>query len=267
MKMNATTDTVAEIPVSNQQFLKVLFGEDAPNAHVTSFKDDPTDIPNDRRAACWGGGYFKQTYIQPEANQYYTISTFAPDENGRSRRRKVLFKACHIIVADDVKEKLPEENVRLLPAPTFKLETSPGSEQWGWCLDTPCTDRHRVENLLDGLIKKGLAPDGKDPGMAGVTRYVRLPEGCNTKASRVAANGGVAPPCRMLEWNPERRVSIESLAEPFGVDLNAERREGRIDGAADIPDHPVLNAGLNIKSILSDGRYDITCPWVDEHTG
>ena len=255
------------IEVTNDEFIKTIFGDDYPYAHVTSFPDDPSNLTNDRRGICWGGGYYHNTYIQPGTNQYYTISTFMGDDNNRSRRRKVLFRCTHVIVADDVVEKLPIANVMRLPHPTFKLETSPGSEQWGWVLNHPETDRAKVENLLDGLVDKGLAPSGKDPGMKGVTRYVRLPEGVNTKASRVLANHGFPPKCNMIEWNPEIRVSLQDLADPFGVDINAERREGRIDGASDIPDHPLLHSGLTIKEVRSDGRFDIQCPWVDEHTG
>jgi len=257
------------IMVTNANFLKTIFRDDDSFAHVTSFKDDPSDISADRRMKCWAGGYNCRTALIPESNQYFTISTFFADDQGKARRRKTLFRATHIIVADDVCEKLPEENVLKLPLPTYKLETSPGSQQWGWVLNIPCTEREQIENLLDGLVEKGLAPDSKDPGMKGVTRYVRLPEGVNTKAKRIAANNNVAPKCQMLEWNPERTTTIEALAEPFGVDLDTPRRESRVDGAADIPDHPLLNLPdiIVVKNILSGGRFDIVCPWVSEHTG
>lgn len=264
---SVTQPALSEIyVVNNQEFIKAVFGVDAPWAHVTSFMDDPADIQADRRHLCWGGDYNCRRPLIPNSNQYYTISTFYADDQQKARRRKALFRSTHVIVADDVEEKLPLERVQILPPPSFKLETSPGSQQWGWILETPCTERSQVENLLDGLVAQGLAPDGKDPGMKGVTRYVRLPDGVNTKASRVAANGGEAPRCRMIEWHPERKVKLTDLSAPFSVDLFAARREGAIDGAADIPDHPLLEV-VHVKSVLSEGRFDITCPWVDEHTG
>ena len=250
--------------ISNAEFLKVLFGDDHIWAHVCCFPDDPSNIPGERRGV-WAGNYFRNYYLQPGTNQYFCISTFMGDEDGRSRRRKANFRYTHVIVADDVNEKLPVSNVMRLPHPTYKLQTSPGSEQWGWVLNVPCQERHRVENLLDGLVAQGLAPDGKDPGMKGVTRYVRLPEGVNTKASKLVE--GVPQPCRVIEWNPTIKVSIEDLAKPFGVDLDAERRETRVDGAADIPDHPLLHVPeISIKDVRSEGRFDITCPWVSDHT-
>ena len=255
------------ITITDQEFLIGLFGDDAPWAHITSFLDDPSNIPDNRRMICWSGDYANRINTIPDSNQYYTISTFYPDADGVARRRKNLFRQCHVIVADDVKEKLPEANVLQLPPPTYKLETSPGSEQWGWKLDVPCTDISMVENLLDGLVAQGLAPAGKDPGMKGVTRYVRLPDGVNTKSSRQLPDG-TFPRCRLLEWNPEITVSIQQLAEPFCVDLNAPRRDARVDGAADLPDHPLLGLTdvLTVKTALSDGRFDVICPWIDEHT-
>lgn len=252
---------------TNKEFLQVLFGDDLPWAHVTDFIEDPNNIPEDRHLICWKGDYFSRYSFYPQSNQYFTISTFYADEKGVARRRKALFRATHVITLDDVHEKLPIEEVRKLPRPTYILETSRGSEQWGYKLAVPETDRARVENLLDGLVANGLAPEGKDPGMKGVTRYVRLPEGVNNKASKL--ENGQPFQCRITEWNPELSVTLEDLATPFAVDLNAQRREGRIDGAAAVDDHPLLQIPdiIHIKEERSDGRYEITCPWVDEHTG
>lgn len=255
------------LQVTNEEFLSVLFGADAPWCHVTDFTYDPGAIPKERHLAAWAGDYFSRYRFTPNSNQYFTISCFYADEQGKARRRKTLFRYTPVIVLDDVREKLSMDQVSKLPAPTWILETSPGSEQWGYLLDTPCADRHRVENLLDGLVANGLAPDGKDPGMKGVTRYVRLPGGVNNKAAKLV--NGQPFKCRMLTWQPFNRVTMEDLAAPFHVDLDAVRREGRLDGAAAISDHPLINLPdvIHIKEVRSDGRFDVTCPWVDEHTG
>ncbi len=246
--------------LNNKDFLTAIFGDQYNRAHVTSFADDPTDL-TDRYL--WGGGRFGDIALVP-GNQYFTISLFSEDDTGRARRRKSLFEACYCIVLDDVREKLSSEEVKKLPEPAWILETSAGSEQWGYILDRPCTDRGRVDNLLDGLVESDLAPQGKDPGMKGVTRYVRLPEGTNNKASKCI--DGVPFKCQLWLWRPERRCTLESLAEPFLVDLDRPRHDARVDGAADIEDHPILPL-IDVKSKLSPGRYDVTCPWVHEHTG
>lgn len=252
--------------ITNKQFLIPIFGDWAPWSHITSFLDDPMDIPQSRRGICWAGGYAKNTHLIPNSNQYICISLFGPDDEGKARRRKALFRATYCVVLDDVREKLDVEAAGRLPKPSWILETSPGSEQWGFILETPCTDRNQIDNLNDGLIASELAPDGKDPGQKGVTRYVRLPEGVNTKASRVAANGGMPPRCRMLEWHPERKVTMEALAAPFGIDLDAPRHQVSEGIGAEIPDHPVLQH-VHVHEVKASGEYLITCPWVDGHTG
>jgi hypothetical protein len=251
--------------MQNKEFLECLFGGDVDKVHVTDFTYDPYKIPQDKRLQCWFGKYFKDYNFTEGANQYFTISIFNPDGKGTPRRQKALFLRTRVIVLDDVREKLSMDEVKKLPDPSYILETSPGSEQWGYILDTPCEERSRVENLLDGLVANGLAPQGKDPGMKGVTRYVRLPGGYNTKESKMI--DGKPFKCRLLEWSPFITVSMKELAKPFNVDLDQQRREGRLDGASNVPDHPLLDCGLNIKDVRSDGRFDITCPWVDEHTG
>ena len=250
--------------VNNETFLKVLFGARYKDVHVTSFKYDPLNIPNDEHLKAWKGDTFDKYTLKENENQYFTISLFDKDEQHIARRRKSLFQQTHVIVLDDVKEKLSLTEVKKLPSPTYILETSPGSEQWGYVLTSPETNRHTVENLLDGLVANGLAPNAKDPGMKGVTRYVRLPDGVNTKKSKMV--NGKPFQCLIKKWNPFNTVTLEQLAQPFCVDLYKKRREERLDGATDIPDHPLLNVGLNIKEIRSKGRFDITCPWVEEHT-
>jgi hypothetical protein len=252
---------------NNSEFLQTIFGVDSPWVHVTDFTHDPSNIPTDEHLKAWRGDYFSKYHFTSPSNQYFTISTFYCDEHQQARRRKSLFRQTHVIVLDDVKEKLSMSEVSKLPPPTYILETSPGSEQWGYKLDTPCADRSQVENLLDGLVANGLAPGGRDPGMKGATRYVRLPEGINNKSSKLV--NGQPFKCQLTTWNPENTVTMQQLAAPFLVDLSAVRREAREDGASDVTDHPLVNIPelIKIKNRRSNGRFDIKCPWVDEHTG
>src|SRR5690606_37474607 len=117
------------------EFLTLLFGEDAPFTHVTDFQHDPGAIPPGQHLIAWKGGYFRDWKFLDHSNQYFTISHFYCDEKGQARRRKSLYRHTRVIVLDDVREKLPLERVQLLPRPTWILETSPGSEQWGYLLN------------------------------------------------------------------------------------------------------------------------------------
>lgn len=255
------------LQISNKEFIEAIFGEDAPWCHVTDFPYDPSNIPKERKLGAWKGDYYSRYKFGTNTNQYFTISCFYADEEQQARRRRILYRFTCCIVLDDVREKLSMTEVSKLPEPSWILETSPGSEQWGYILDTPCVNPCLVENLLDGLVANGLAPDGKDPGMKGVTRYVRLPEGINSKESKLVE--GRPFDCRMLRWQPMATATLEQLASPLAIDLNRERKYVRADGAADVSDHPLIQIPdtISIKEVRSKGRFDITCPWVDEHTG
>jgi len=254
--------------IHNESFLSAIFGEDLPYVHVTDFVEDPSNIPPDRHLIAWRGDWYSRYKFNPEpSNQYFTISIFEPDEKGTARRRKALFLRTRCIVLDDVVEKLSMDAVNLMPPPSWVMVTSTGSEQWGYILDEPCHDRGKVENLLDGLVANGLAPAGKDPGMKGVTRYVRLPDGVNTKQAKLVDDRPYD--CQITTWEPDRRTSMAQLAAPFHVDLDKPRKEARIDGAGDIPDHPLLQIPdiLTVKAVRSEGRFEVECPWIDDHTG
>ncbi len=254
--------------VSNEMFLKAIFGDSCTNALVTSFPDDPSNMDNKRSRICWSVGSYEDKQLIPNSNQYYCVSIFHLDERGKLKRQKALFKEQYCVVLDDVGEKLPIQQVEKLPQPSYKMLSSNNSEQWGYILEIPCADQARLHNLTDGLIKSNLVPNSKDPGMKGVTRLVRLPEGVNTKASRIAENGGKPPKCQITAWHPERKYSLEDLATPFDINLDALRVDCAIgiNDSVDMPDHPILKL-LNVKSSDGKGKIEVTCPWVYDHTG
>lgn len=251
--------------VSNQEFLQAIFGEHFIWAHVTDFFNAPGSGSTE-----WIGNSYVNYNLRNYSNQYFTISLFDETSEGIARRRKELFQATYCIVLDDIWEKIDLSGmIADMIAPSWVLETSPGSQQWGYILDPPCDDRLLVENLLNGLITK-LCPDGVDSGMAGVTRYVRLPEGWNTKKSKMALNNNKPFKCQMLIWQPEVKISIESLAQAFDIDLtklnkSIKSSEYEAIEASYAANHPAWQQ-LQMKDYIGEGKYDISCPWAYEHT-
>ena len=251
--------------ISNSVFLRAIFRADWRGALVASFGGDPGAPPRGAWTVSHAGSFFPE---DAAANNYVCISTFHASHDGRPRRRKDLHQRTHVIVLDDVGEKLLADEVRArVGPPSYRLRTSPGSEQWGYILAAPEPDAARVDALLDGLVKAGLNPSGTDPGMKGVTRLVRLPVGRNGKA-KYGPNGAA---CVLLAWAPERRFTVDQLAIALGIDLtNGEpAAKPKPRSRASGPD-PVLDLltdlGL-VKSAIGAGHSDITCPFVDEHTG
>jgi hypothetical protein len=102
----------------------------------------------------------------------------------------------------------------------------------------------------------------------------------------VAVNGKHSPPfaCQLLAWSPDLRYSVEDLASGLQLDIapsGRKRRQGSpttkvlpVDGDPVWIPPPEENAVLAslqdrglYKKPLGEGRHDITCPWLHEHTG
>jgi hypothetical protein len=159
-------------------------------------------------------------------------------------------------------------------SPSWLLETSPENFQAGYLLREPLTDGLAADRLMNAIVTAGLC----DPGASGPrTRLARLPLGVNGKHSPIFS-------CRLLTWAPELRYSVEELAVGLQLEMIRPRRPQRQERRpaqerpADgdpvwIPppgENAVLfalkNRGL-YKAPLGEGKHNITCPWVQEHTG
>lgn len=203
---------------------------------------------------------------EENTNRFITISVFKGN-----KRRKTDLVAMVAVMIDDPGTKVPSEKI-VLP-PTYWLETSPGNYQAWYFLSVPVTDRHLAESVLNALVDSGLSKDGKDPGMKGVTRYGRLPGGWNNKAKYGAPHRVEA----YEDIRDCRYYTIEDIIEAYSLNLTASEEknykpiEGTVDGldiltAQADPLFKLLDAQGLIKS--PDGnKFQMTCPWVDEHTG
>jgi hypothetical protein len=269
---NQTGETEEIDLCSNHQFLCALFGENPGEARpiVVHLKGNPATAPKAGWfGSPWSGGADPE---RSKANAYFSLAVFLPDEAGQYRRRKAQFKALHAVMLDDLGTKVTLE--RLTLPPTWLLETSPGNFQAGYALIAPLEDGLMADRLMNAIVTAGLC----DPGSNGPrARLARLPIGVNGKTQPVFR-------CRMQNWEPERRYTVDDLVTGLQLDLGkpegTARREGRPrasppeDGdAVWLPrpeENPVISAlkgrGL-YKGPLGEGRHDLTCPWVDLHTG
>lgn len=263
------------IEVDNEKFLRAVFGTEWERAHVCAFAEDPHDLDALGLRSYWAGGPAWRLLpgMTVGENQYFTISLFSG-----SRRRKTDCEATYCVVLDDVGSpgdgsstaKVPWDRVKL--PPSWVLETSPGNYQVGYVLGTPDTRAGKISGLLEALVASGLCSGGKDPGMKGVTRYVRLPGGTNRKKAYGA--GGFRH--RMVLWNPGARVSAEQIADAYGVRSAFDAAPDALGGYAggkgvvlpaseDVWLGTLSRAGV-VKQELSAGVWDIECPFVEEHT-
>ncbi len=261
--------------VGNNEFLLAVFGDELADVRpvVVSFDGNPVSVP----AGAWFGRPWQgenelSTSLPSNVNNYFSLAVFRPDEAGRFRRQKARFQSLFAVMLDDIGTKVAME--RLTLPPSWLLETSPGNHQAGYVLSVPLTDGSAADQLMNAIVDAGLC----DPGANGPrARLARLP---------VAVNGKHAPPfqCRMAEWSPELRYTVDELVDGLQLEMAltgrpkrqktrpAQERPGDGDPVwIPRPEENAVLATLRVhglyKAPLGDGKHDITCPWVKDHTG
>lgn len=259
-----------QFPADARAFLAALGARMGPDERLITcgFPGDPGDAtPSHWKPRPWGpkssGWGFPTSW-----NGYVTVGAFGRAEDGSWRRRAGCYMGGLALMVDDVGTKVPRAAVQSLQ-PSAIVTTSPGNEQWWYFLNEPERDAGRFDALIRAFIAGPLG--GKDPGMASVTRVGRLPSFNNGKASY----GGTFE--TVLETLNERRFSIEELVEEFCLELVGRRGSlPRIvpeDGEARIANFYEIKSFLSSAGMLKrdspdrDGWTEMTCPWVEGHTG
>lgn len=203
----------------------------------------------------------------PQENAYVTVASFLRAEDGTYRRRSECFVAGRALMVDDVGTKVDRAEVEAM-RPTWRIETSPGNEQWWYMLAEPERDAARFDGLIRAFISGRLL--GADPGMSGITRVGRLPGHLNGKA---AHNGWIT---RVVEHTGQRWTADE-LLRGFGLQI-AGRRVAR----EKLPTAEALERNRAYAAVYTwltqhqllkraepdlSGWTEMRCPWVDNHTG
>jgi hypothetical protein len=273
--LTETSKTDKTYFIDNGEFLLAVFGGKLTEALpvLVSFKGNPANVPSKAwLGRPWQSSLDVTTNLPADANNYFSLAVFKPDVAGQYRRQKTHFHALYMVMLDDVCSKVPKE--RLTLKPSWLLETSPGNYQAGYLLREPLTDGLVADRLMNAIVAAGLC----DPGANGPrSRLARLPVASNGKHSPAFAY-------RMVEWSPEFRYSVEELSAGLQVDMAETgriKRQGRrqaqerpVDGDPVWIPRPDENAVLVelrnrsfYKAPLGEGKHDIICPWVEEHTG
>lgn len=263
--------SVTDPQIINEKFLTAIFGNVAGNPRplICGFRGHPGKVSSGQWVAHpWKPG---ETTFDAQANNYFTLSIFKPDSEGKYRRQKKTYVTQHALMLDDIGTKV--ELALLTLPPSWLLETSPGNFQAGYIFSEPIVDGKIVELLMKAIIAAKLC----DPGADGpLTRCARLPVGINGKHN---------PPFKqhLKGWHPQRRYNIQEIRDGFGLDfsLGQDKQQGisypdnpAATGDDRIyiprsPENPVIKRlkeqGLYIRP-LGEGKYEIKCPWQHEHT-
>jgi len=263
------------ITISNIDFLRTIFGDASRNECpiIVSFKGNPHNVAKQKWfGKTWTGAPIIE--LPSDANNYFSLARFKPNEIGEYRRKKTQFHTLHAVMLDHIGSKIPVE--RLTLEPSWILETSPENFQVGYILVEPINDSKLADQLMNSILSAGLC----DPGANGPTaRLARLP---------VAINGKHEPSfqCQLKSWLPNNRYSVQGLINGLQLEIleiiekkRIKRDYNKTDHACDAdseqiwtprPEENAVLAALKshglYKSPLGESKHDITCPWLNEHT-
>jgi AAA domain len=202
--------------VDNSEFLQHAYGDLGDGyGWTTSFRADP----NAADVTMWGGKAWRATEAQQrlinsrsEDNNFFCVSAMKGKEIAR---RKAHFDRLCVLVADDA------DMNGLGAHPTYVIETSPGKFQIGCLIDADDPDA-RDPALIDRIMQ-AMALDGlvkADASGNNLIRYVRLPQGANTKKR---PSGAFA--AQLRQFDAQRVYSLDDACMVFGINLDLLRSD------------------------------------------
>ena len=164
-----------------------------------------------------------------------------------------------VMVLDDVGDPEKAPNIPPLP-PTWIIETSAGSFQWGYAFsDQPTTADYAA--AIRAIADAGYT----DPGACNAVRNFRLPGSVNIKPGR---NNFVA---QLTEFHPEREYTLPEICAALGVtpapaeSLGVRPIRLSDDGADDVMAW-LSSQGVLLSTPNPAGWAGVICPNKDEHT-
>jgi len=218
------------------------------------------------------GGYFLQRAYAPhprfdaivrQSSAYYcpTTTSAVPQPDGRVSRKNVELCRTYVIVADDVGTKVDVGLVwRLLPPPTYVLETSRGNFQYGWVLSEP------VSAVIAGNFYRGMKECGlTDGGSAKVGQPFRLPGSLH----RSGWNASLRLWRDRVDWSEMTRCVplIERRVGRFDYDEGWNDYQPG-DERRDLIYQQLKQRGLLRGPVGHDGWVKVICPgWRDHSDG
>jgi hypothetical protein len=163
-----------------------------------------------------------------------------------------------VLVLDDVGDPIKAPNLPPI-APTWKIETSKGSFQWGYAFNEQPT-KGEYAAAIRAMADAGYT----DPGACNPVRNFRLPGSVNLKPGR--DNFAAV----LTEFHPERDFTLAQLCEAMGVTpgpVESAYKPIRVsdDGADDVLAW-LSGQGLLLSKPNPEGWAGVVCPNSAEHT-
>lgn len=251
--------------LDDKSLIELMFGPDRDRAWVAGFKEDPRDATS----AHWYGGRYSHRLMKldRDGNGYVSLAMI---QQGRSGRVLANVEYVCGLMIDDVGTKFSEEAVtKLLGTPNVQIETSPGNFQLLYLFDQPLRDVARHSRIMNGVAQVLGRKESPDPA-----RYFRLPGFLNTKGGQ---NFRVVAEELTLAGRHGVEVYEAMVEDALGGALplaaaghSASGEDSYCGNAGDRTDTWIValgDLGWIKRQSLKPGVVDITCPFVDEHTG
>jgi hypothetical protein len=160
------------------------------------------------------------------------------------------------MMLDDVGTKSKEPP---LP-PTWVIETSPGSFQWGYAFSDQPTKAE-----FTAAIKAIAAAGYTDPGATNAVRNFRIPGSTNLKPGRDGFKS------RRVSFNPEREFTLPEICAALGVTPDEADTARAIsfrlrDTGKDSVLEWLNDQGLVLSHVNAEGWMGVVCPNHAQHT-
>lgn len=213
-----------------------------------------------------GDGKLKYTYPaylpthkrQPGESWYLNTGSFIIDrfKDGQPSASAANIEYTLALMLDDIgtKSKVPP-----LP-PTWIMETSPGSFQWGYAFSEQPT-----KGDFTAAVKAIAAAGYTDPGATNPVRNFRIPGSVNIKPGRNRFEA------RLVEFHPDREFTLPQVCEALGVTPDeADTAQGVTFRLRDTGKDAVLewlnDKGLVLSNVNGEGWLGVVCPNHAEHS-
>jgi hypothetical protein len=221
-------------------------------------KNNELQFHADGAMKCTWPAYLPSHSMRQGEAWYGNTASFILDrfKDGRVSASAACCDYVMVMMLDDIgtKSKTPPL------APTWIIETSEGSFQWGYAFAEQPT-KAEFSAAIRAIADAGYT----DPGACNPVRNFRLPGSVNLKPGRDNFTA------RLVEFHPEREFSLPEICTALNVTPvpmeSLEIRPIRIsdDGADDVMAW-LSNQGLLLSHPNPEGWAGVICPNKDEHT-
>jgi hypothetical protein len=199
--------------------------------------------------------------IKPDWAIYANTASFILDRftDGKVSAGAANCEYVLVMVLDDVGDPDKAPNIPPLE-PTWKMETSPGSFQWGYAFSEQ-PSKGEFSAAIRAIADAGYT----DPGACNPVRNFRIPGSINLKPGR---NNFAA---QLVEFEPTREYTLDQICSAFNVTPaeaeTAVHRPIRVtdDGSDDVVQWLSAN-GLVLSKPNPQGWMGVICPNSAEHS-